>query len=1662
VKIMARRCKENGIALLMVIVVIAALIIIAVPFLASMRMAEKSSKSFLDKKRAEWIARGALNHGISSLYATHDDNERYYLLNSGQGDPMQSANSTPDFDDFDELMVLPLALSMPGGDNVDFNNTKGEMWSVEAADEQGKINVNSATPWLIANLMGVTELTASIDYKESVIPVADPTIFFSDGNSDSIDGYVRINGEYIAYRGVSEGALTGCLRGIFLEAEDHPRCSLVYDGRAFKISEHRSTGANRRLRLFSTPESIRDISNWTKFDAVAEALLYRKLYLDKLKDLGVDEKDIELAKIDPGRMIEPEKPDYSPDQKEVNDKLAGLGQDADKLRELLGDEIVDMVGRRIPAQAPDNPRRQQWFEQITQGFKEYVEQIEAKEEEKEERLKKFLPEAFRNISVLRELVFLEALSAIDFHRLKDFITTYSWRARDWSRATGIRADVPQVSRGYVNRRSLSISDTRHFNRGTLIKIFGSGNVEYAVIAGRDAMGRIITDRDIINSYAAGEAYVQAVLRHPVNINSCSDRTLKSLLVGVRFHPFESDIRYIMRGRQPSEREVDWITIKEAETLVDLIRESPPSSHEDLAGILDTAVGMGAISQSDRVAVLTNAINPNDPTLVVSTAGFCYKSYNIFSIKATGVINSPAGIELAKHTIHQVVEIAPPMTVTWVLDSQQDFSPGIVRWYDPNSGRLNILQFDDREARHIATTPRNLTGNWQFPSTSHEPQEGDMMIQTGRHWQASSRGNQQQSGKYSNHFDTTLEGQDLGSGMQLRTNGQFPVIPERANQNPQSVGTGYIGFWFKPGWSGGTHFFLDHAKDEYESRVTFYYDGGELVLMVCDAGLDQVGNTLRAQYAFEADTWYHVACSWKGVRYGDLAMFVDGKALGQYENFTRLLGDIDEKAYQITVENAADLPLGIIDAARGWFPVIHIDSEAMNVIDINGNTLTVHSQLEAPPQNPPPGWTPQLIRAAVRGTTTMYHMDGAIVTIWGYSNRLSEDLRIGGATTVYDLPSPTPETTVNKPRPPGPAQPGQFDGVTATETEIPVVSTANFPPEGFILINDEKIYYAGLAPDKFTGCLRGMENTTAADHDNGSSVKLISLKVTNTTDYKDSGYIQLDDEWVKYEKAQDANYQQQYFIMPYAGSGGGGGLRPGPGGGLNPGPVPFPPGGGNRPRPGDGNRPRPGGGNDGPVLPGPRRPRRPSIVMGPSLNFKGGFIPGIEIFPQAVPPALPGVTLSDSCRGQLGTTVNMHGSNAKVIPVFNVASSRAGGGDMVTAIDANHKEQGQVNHASGNMMALTDFVSSQYNQNEWGRLLKWPSGELPTEIQQVTMLGGSSLYPSAGVDATVDEISISADSVHSPYATHGFVVHQSVGASETAIVFGARQSHGGNDPPGGQLGAGSMGGVPRLAEKGGLIKVDDEIIGVSSVSGDSFTGLIRGVLGTQPAPHAEGARIYLVPFPRAGTIDGGLGDYILCRDPDETPNQGYIQVARTDGKGEILPYRRKSRSGFERYRDIYGQPVFRKAFGSPQTGCASGDLGIFIPFRYHDLYEPNTDSRQGVYYYVVNSFKHSYFRAINWDATVPTGTITKVQVRVDGSPGWEITPNNLKGGIFEFTNPIGENKIEVMGQRVEIRVYMTYEQDAYLYNAWKETPVIRSITLNYDQPNTVYHHETPRE
>jgi len=1585
-----RGLKRKGFALVLVLVVLTVLVVVGLPFAIAMGRYRKAASMLPAVARAKYAALGAMNHAIASLWRTHSSSEIEQVLAGYEVEGMTKTGAfeTPDSDIPDEEFVrdAPQVTVDENGTPVDTSNPKGLMWWSQISDEQGRINVNSAPPWVVASLFGVTQLTKDITEKDKEIELDDASFLFSDDDEETVDGFIRVDNEYIVYRHIEGNTLKGCLRGMFLDPAKHKAGAIVWDGKPFKVSSHRIMANPNALTLFPTPQAIRDVARWTRFSAIADALKYRRFYLEKMKEYGVTERDLETAGINPQAIAAPERDPNKPlPSQQVVEMLKNLGVDAEKLGRVLDDsdaaQLMGAIGRyarRIweGARGPRQPGQQtpQIPEEYLKKFNEFVGALENYYQEKNKFMKDYLPEALKDIKLLKDVLELETIDAFVYKKIADEITTYSYRARDWSDPVMVVADFPQQdSDGLVNRRRISIAGDRHFfGRGTVVRVYDATKEEFAIVSGR-AGGELYLENELKNDYTAGAAWVSAMFRHPVNINSCSDAVLKALLVGIRYFNFEDMpeiVKLFRKTINPDEPEPEFevVTPKEADALVKRIREKPPKSHQDLQAILQEALSAGEISETDADAIFRNAVNPNDPALIVSTMPFCYQSYDIFRIDAYGLVNSPSGEELARAHIRAVVDIAPPRRLIWRLDSQNDFCDGLVRRYDPNSGSKILYAYSDRDERFLVTSPNDLIPyegeqqqtTVQFPSYSHDPKDGDIRIETG----VMASGN-----KYTKHYEHTLDGEDIGNPLVINPSQHLPTQAIRAGGGGGGRGgggsrltglaPGYFACWFKPKFSGGVHYFFDSGgKGDYEDRICLYYDGDEIVLAVADATLERTAQEMRAPFLFTPDTWYHIAASWRGVEYGDLCIFVDGVPVGRHTNFTKLAQAIDNETVEIQVENVHDLPIPSPDPSTKTIPVIRVGDEAMEVLKIDGNKLTVRGTVVMQ-SNPDGSTTQKTVRASCRGTTARNHDQGTVVTVFGYSNQLAEDILVGGATLMYQLPFPTPFSFVKVPRKPGVLNPPR--GIKSTDTEIPLVSTADFPNDGIVLIEDELIHYTSKddKENKLLGCTRGVEGTTAADHSNGMVVTLISIAVTKTDDYKEDGYIQLDDEWLKYRKAKDVNLRSKYFIM--ARSSGGGGGSP-----------------------------------------------------------------------------------ANDARMQEGTVPGTHSQNTKVIPVFKVRGPQCGIGDIVTVLDHSgqtpEKVEMKINHSSNNWVAFTDFVPRKFTPSPFGRILKFPSGELPTYVAPQGYIGACAIGTAAGsltLEAKIDEVAISA--ANTPFLRPTATIQSNDNSMQATI---------------GAINPAAIQGMQMNC----LMRIDDEIIGILGDARQILSGsarIIRGVFGTVPDLHSSESRIYVLPFPTAAPFNGNISQQdasipIQVSRQSPIPVIGYIAVWNDSGFEGLLPYR-GGRGGIRRFLDFYGQPVFNSAFGSPAVTNTTDSLGVFIPFRYYDLYQRGVYSNEGVFFHAHKKLNNAFISRITWDATVPQGCIMRVQVRVDGQPGWETQPDNTagkRGVLFEFTDPNEPNRIELNADMVEIRIYFTYIDGAYNAGLWKDTPVLRSVTLEY--------------
>lgn len=178
---------------------------------------------------------------------------------------------------------------------------------------------------------------------------------------------------------------------------------------------------------------------------------------------------------------------------------------------------------------------------------------------------------------------------------------------------------------------------------------------------------------------------------------------------------------------------------------------------------------------------------------------------------------------------------------------------------------------------------------------------------------------------------------------------------------------------------------------------------------------------------------------------------------------------DGSTTTITVNDLSKYTAG--GAAVTSWSILKIESEQMFVTARSGSsgagTLTV-------------------VRG-IRGSTAAAHANStAIFQKQGYRTALPWEVWSGTVTTAIN----------------------DVDHITAADTTIVVDSTTNFASAGTIRIESEDITYTGKTATSFTGCARGANGTTAAAHNDNTTVTNHTLRgqMLNTLQrMKDQGY-----------------------------------------------------------------------------------------------------------------------------------------------------------------------------------------------------------------------------------------------------------------------------------------------------------------------------------------------------------------------------------------------------------------------------------------------------------------------------------------------------------------------------------------------------------------------------
>ncbi len=1003
-------------ALLMVILVLSALAAIGTPFVISMKLQEKGAARSLAQQRASLAAQSARSHALSKLFDTHHSRER---------DRWRPGTEAPDLiDGLDELKVdFPATItSVPVvGTAPEVFQMRGDsavILDARVTDEQGKININSAMPNLIGNMLAGSHLSEAISYETDIgeLPLDDTSSFPADDDPETVDGVVVILNplfftvEAISYTGKTEKALTGIFRGQYLSGTwEHQKGWPVFDLRGLKVFLHRLANlSDGDIATFRTPIGIRQIADWSVVPYFLQTLAVVGLSFENMADWGLTTEMLVRAGIDPSLLQkEPEEVDEA---------------EYRKARKLFLDnnipkEVVDLLesirGKAAVIEAAEVVEGFGLTKARGNAFKGvYLTFIAPELKKIKKRGKSYFPSAILAYQEIFDIPGMETFSAFEFEQIRDLITTSSTQPRAWSQEQMVEGEITNSALLGVPQMRLPRYD--FFNPGTVVRIRSINDpskVEYGLAAGAFPtprggfrgmgtgaifQGGVILKEPLKFEWAEREAMVSAALRHPININTAPRRVIEAVLTGLSTDRFEQNF--------------NGVTVKEARGLTDLLLEAMPiSGFAAFREVVEAAQLSGVLDGGDSESILINALNPNQPRLSISTTGFCYATSEIYTVESTGVARSPVGTPQATVRYREVIEVAPPDPLSLRLETQQDWA-SIYATRDPGGGRFsrfNTTFVPGRASNLVVSGPiplnrRKFTG----PSLDEGTLRGETIAYD------------RDSGNYGfgavgllevEHFNETIEGYELEEGSWKRsillqqeadpTQGggrrgrglrepQIELTPDQgANNDALSTVPAMVDFWYRPRWGSrsGNRIIFDSVGptlDRYRDRVRLFFSGDtqELVLQVFDETGSAVAWDSKVLPAAEVrhsvttttfadDTWYHISAGWRSTRPGDLVLLIDRRPVGRQSWLSRLNGALSFSGNRVSIVDG--------DMATRFPPngTLLVGSEAIDYSGREGASFIVRP--------PGPNGSPPIGRG-VRGTVRSSHASGTPVRLLGYS------------------------------------------------------------------------------------------------------------------------------------------------------------------------------------------------------------------------------------------------------------------------------------------------------------------------------------------------------------------------------------------------------------------------------------------------------------------------------------------------------------------------------------------------------------------------------------------------------------------------------------------------------------------------------------------------------
>ncbi len=245
--------RQDGIALIIVVVVLVALAVIATPFALSMRGLEASALLGFEREVARGDAAVALSAARAQLEETHPFLDR----------------ATPFSDGTAEIAPSDLAARHPERLPRD---PRGVIASVDVDDLSGRVHLGSASPWLLGNLLGGRGvLVEDVDERSAALRVAGAAGF-------PPAGLAWVGRELVEYSRRTTDELGECRRGFpsanlsGSRALPHRAGSEVLDLRLLLLAQHGYRARPGIFDVFRRVDGLKEIALYGEQAYSAETL----------------------------------------------------------------------------------------------------------------------------------------------------------------------------------------------------------------------------------------------------------------------------------------------------------------------------------------------------------------------------------------------------------------------------------------------------------------------------------------------------------------------------------------------------------------------------------------------------------------------------------------------------------------------------------------------------------------------------------------------------------------------------------------------------------------------------------------------------------------------------------------------------------------------------------------------------------------------------------------------------------------------------------------------------------------------------------------------------------------------------------------------------------------------------------------------------------------------------------------------------------------------------------------------------------------------------------------------------------------------------------------------------------------------------------------------